>query len=285
MKRALLLALWLMGCEVSVPLDAVGVGANQGYIQEGHGSKVELVPMSDGTVKVYTSNAKGEPQRATGEAKMTISAPSFAPMEVALVPAEGGAYLVGTLPNVPQQPATVVVAFPSGVAFTYNQIPLLAGAVAPAVNVVAAGVPADFKPPHGGTVTKVGEQLVEVVISPKGEVQTYVYTTAGVLVPASEVKIPSIQITHNGKPYKVKLKPSKEGYFAGTIPAKTTIPAQAEVTIAFVEPIFIYGVVYEPSVIIFPVYIVVAPIVVVSPVIVVPTHVHYKGKHKKHHKH
>jgi hypothetical protein len=285
MRRALLLALWLAGCDGALPLTAVGTGPNRGYVQELHGSEVELVPMSDGTVRVYTSAANGTPQKATGEIKMSITAPSFSPTEVLLAPAEDGAYLVGTLPNAPQQPADVVLVFPSGATFTYKQIPLISG-VAPVVSVVAPGVPGSFKPPHGGTVTRVGDSLVEVVLAAKGEVQTYVYTLDGVLVPVNEVKIPSVQVTHEGKPYKAKLKPSKDGYLTGKLDAKITIPAQAEVLIAFVEPIYLYGIVYQPQVIFFPVYVIVAPIVIV-PVVVVPTHIYYKGKHKhqKHGKH
>jgi hypothetical protein len=284
MKRILLSILLLaMACSWELPVAAVGLGPNQGIVQEKHGSKVELVPMSDGTVRVYLSSAKGDPQKAAGEVKMSITAPSFSPTEIILVPSEDGAYLIGTLPNVPQKPATVDLVFPSGTSFSYPEVSLLGGKLSPVAVVAPAGGLAGFVAPHSGTVTKVGDNFVEVVISPKGEVQTYVYALDGVLVPASQVKIPSVQVTHQNKPYKVGLKPHKDGYLVGKIDAKVTIPAQAEVVIAFVEPVYLFDVVYQPSVIIFPVYVIVTPIVIV-PVVVIQQHIHYKGKHKKHHK-
>jgi hypothetical protein len=278
MKRILFLLLFVASaCDAVLPTAAVGLGPNKGYVQSHAGSQVELVPMSDGTVRVYVSSEKGDPQKATGEVTMTISADAFSPTEVVLVPSEDGAYLVGTLPNVPQKSAEVSLLFPSGAKLKYSGVSLLNSGAAP---VVVAGVPAGFKAPHSGTVTRVGDSLVEVAISPKGEVQVYTYTLDGALIPASKVKMSSVEVKHEGKPYKVGLKPNKGDYLTGKISGKVNIPAQAEVSIAFIEPIYIFDVMYEPAVIIFPVYIVVAPIVIV-PVVLIH---HGKGKHHKHHK-
>lgn len=312
MKRALLLALFLAACDATNAAAVVGVevgaGPHKGIVQEQQGVKVELVPMSDGTVRAYLTDAAGSPQRATGEVKMTVSAPSFSPTAVTMAPAEGGAYLVGKLPGPPPAgPANVEIAFPAGVTFAYNSVPFAPGTVAvapvaaPPVAVATTGIPAGFVAPHQGTVTRVGDNLVEVVILPKGEVQTYVYTLTGQPVPVSEVSIPEIEIEYKKKPYKVKMEPSKtEPYLVGTIGAKVEIPANAEVVVSCPKPVTIYGVVYEPSVIVFTPYVLAVPVVVVSPaVIVTPVvpvieigigvgHGHYSkhgGKHGGKHKH
>jgi hypothetical protein len=181
------------------------------------------------------------------------------------------------------------------VSLSYPGVPLVATAVgqpvavaaaAPAI-VPAAGVPSGFAPPHRGTVTRVGDNLVEVVIAPKGEVQAYAYTLDGAPIPIAEVQIPVIEISYQGKPYKVKLKAAPGGaHLVGKIDAKVSIPAQAEIAVVCPEPITIYGVIYEPAIIIFPALVVIEPILIV-PLVVVPVveihgHSHSHKKHKKH---
>jgi hypothetical protein len=304
MKRAFFFALLLAACSSeSTPIAAIGlgnIGPNKGIVQEKQGAKVELVPMQDGTVRAYLSDANWQPQKATGEVKMTIAADSYAPTDVVMAPAEGGAYLVGTLPGAaPQAPANVTLAFPAGVNFAYNNVPFTAS-VAPSVQVAAptvvAGVPAGFVAPHGGTVTRVGDNLVEVVIMPKGEVQTYAYTLDAQPIAIAEISIPEIQITHNNKPYKVKLKPhASDPYLVGYIDAKVEIPAHAEVIVACPKPVKIKGVIYEPSVIVFTPLVIATPVIVVTPAAIITPgvfievgigHSHsHKGKGKGHYKH
>jgi hypothetical protein len=253
----------------------IGTGPHKGIIQEQQGAKVELVPMSDGTVRAYLMDANNQPQNATASVKMTVSADAYAPTEVMMTPAEGGAYLVGTLPGpAPVKPASVAIAFPSAT-FQYSAVAFSPSvvAVAPSVDVTVEGVPVGFVAPNGGSVTRVGDNLVEVVIMPKGEVHAYAYTLEAQPIPIAEVDIPEIEIQHLNKPYKVKLKahPS-DPYFVGVIDAKVEIPAKAQVVIAAPQPIRIRGVVYEPARVVFAPLIVAAPIVVVTPgVIIAPT--------------
>lgn len=285
MKRALLFALFLAACDAASTASVtaavgieVGSGPHKGIIQEQQGTKVELVPMTDGTVRAYITDAAGTPQRATSEVKMTVSAPSFSPTDVTMAPAEGGAYLVGRLPGPPpSSPATVAVAFPAGVTFNYEAVPFAPGiAVAPVVPVVTVttppteGVPPSFAPPHQGTVTRVGDNLVEVVIMPKGEVHAYAYTLDAQPIPVAEVSIPEIEIQYQKKPYKVVMAPaSAEPYLVGHIDAKVEIPAQAEIVVACPKPVKIKSVVYEPTAVVFAPYVVAAPIVVVAPAVIV----------------
>lgn len=300
--KPLLLALLLVGCQgggenlVAAVSIKAGTGPHDGAIQEARGTKVELVPMSDGTLRAYVTDQAGVPLMAQGEVKATISAPSFAPQEIILRPEGDGAYFVGTLPaSLPEEPADVNLFFPGAeVNLTYQDIPLSSKAAARPgpVQVVSSGVPPDFTPPHKGVVSRVGDNLVEVVIAPKGEVRTYVYDLTGAPVPLVEVKIPSVQVTYEGKPYTVKLKPNpKQGYLSGRVNTKVTIPKDATVEIAFVEPIIIHEVSYAPDVIVFPVYVVYEPIIivpVVKPLIEIEighSHHHSHHKHKKFKKH
>src|SRR5689334_5501796 len=129
MKRALLFAFLLASCDANSSVSAVaavglsGTGPHQGIVQEKQGVKVELVPMQDGTVRAYLADANGNPQKATGEVKMTIAADSFSPTEVKMAPAEDGSYLVAKLPGpAPIAPANVSLAFPGG-NFQYQGVP------------------------------------------------------------------------------------------------------------------------------------------------------------------
>jgi hypothetical protein len=280
MKRALLFAFLLSACDASVSAVAAvgisGTGPHQGIVQEKQGVKVELVPMQDGTVRAYLTDASGQPQKATGEIKMTIAADSFSPTEVVMAPAENGSYLVAKLPGpAPKTPAEVSLAFPAGVNFQYQGVPFAGATIAPEIAVaaptVAVGVPASFVAPHGGTVTRVGDNLVEVVIMPKGEVQTYAYTIDAQPIPVSEVSVPEIEIQYQKKPYKVKMKPHEsDAYLVGYIDAKVEIPAHAEVIVACPKPVKIKGVIYEPTVVVFTPFIVATPVIVVSPLIITP---------------
>ena len=310
MKRSLYFAIFAAACNSAEPssvVTAVGIeigsGPHKGIVQEQQGVKVEVVPMPDGTVRAYLADSSGTPQKATGEVKMSISADAFSPTEVAMVPAEDGAYLVGSLPGpAPTAPANVSLAFPAGVNFQYQAVPF-AAVVAPSVTVatpVVAGIPASFVAPHQGTVTRVGDHLVEVVIMPKGEVQTYAYTLDAQPIPVAEISVPEIEIQYKKKPYKVKLKAhASEPYLVGYIDAKVEIPVNAEVIIACPKPVKIKGIIYEPSVIVFTPLIIATPIIVVSPVVVTPFfpgvyievghgHSHrskHGGKHGGKHKH
>jgi hypothetical protein len=304
MKRAFLFAFLLSACDASDSISAVaavgisGNGPHQGIVQEKQGSKVELVPMPDGTVRAYLADTSGQPQKATGEVKMTISADAFSPTEVIMSPAEEGAYLVGTLPGpAPTAPANVSLAFPAGVNFQYQAVPF-AIVAAPSVSVATptiVGVPASFVAPHKGSVTRVGDSLVEVVIMPKGEVQTYAYTLDAQPISVAEISIPEIEIQYQKKPYKVKMKAhASQPYLVGYIDAKISIPAHAEVIVVCSKPVKIKGIFYEPSVIVFAPLIIVTPIVVISPIVITPFipggfievgygHNH-KGSHKGSHK-
>jgi hypothetical protein len=263
------------GPESAQVVTAVGIqagnGPHQGVVKEARGTRVELVPMKDGSLRAYLSDDKGVPIRADGQITATVAAPSFAPAEVILVPAEDGAYFAGRLPGQPPTaPAEISLAFPQGVSLTYPEVPLVAEVVIAPPVVAVAGVPGDFAPPHKGTVTRVGDSLVEVVIAPKGEVQAYAYTAAGVPIPVAEVGIPELEITYQQKPYKVKMKPATGGaYLMGTIDAEVRIPAQAEIAVACPQPVTIHGVVYEPAVVVFPAYVAYEPIVIVPAAVVV----------------
>ena len=280
MKRAFLFAFLLSACDASTSVSAVaavgisGNGPHQGIVQEKQGAKVELVPMQDGTVRAYLMDASGQPQKATGEVKMNISADAFSPTEVIMAPAEDGAYLVGKLPGpAPTGPANVSLAFPAGVNFQYQAVPF-AVTVAPSVTVATpaiAGVPASFVAPHKGSVTRVGDNLVEVVIMPKGEVQTYAYTLDAQPIPVAEISVPEIEIQYQKKPYKVKMKAhASQPYFVGYIDAKVEIPAHAEVVVACSKPVKIKGVIYQPDVIFFTPLIIATPVIVISPLIITP---------------
>jgi hypothetical protein len=291
------LAFGLAACEQTPPgaISAavglkVGAGPHQGVIQESRGTRVEVVPMGDGTIRAYLFDDTSAPVKAQGEVKATITAPSYEPAEVVFAPAAEGAYYVGKLPGpAPKAPADMTLFFPQGVELEYRGVPLVAeaqifapgvsaGAVvvapAPAAPAVAV-VPADFVPPHKGTVSRVGDNLVEVVIAPKGDVQAYVYELDGAPVPIAEVEIPVIEIAYAGKPYKVKLAPAPgQVYLTGHIDAKVSIPAKAKVDVVVVEPVRIHGVVYTPDVVIFTPLVVYEPVVIVpvvaAPVVVVP---------------
>jgi hypothetical protein len=282
MKRSFYFAIFAAACssvEPSSVVTAVGIkigdGPHQGIVQEQAGVKVEVVPMPDGTVRAYLADTSGQPQKATGEVKMTISADAFSPTEVVMSPAEDGAYLVGKLPGpAPTTPANLAIVFPAGLTYEYSAVAFSPSVVvaAPVVDVTVAGVPVGFKAPNGGTITRVGDNIVEVVIQPKGEVHAYAYTLDAQPIPIAEIQIPEVEIQYEQKPYKVKLKQHvSEPYFVGVIDAKVSIPAQAEVVIVAPQPIQLRGVVYQPTAVVFAPIIVAAPIVVVSaPVLVVP---------------
>lgn len=254
---------------------AIGSGTHAGVIQEARGTRVEVVPFSDGSIRAYITDASGQPIQATATVTANITAPDFSPTEVALVPAENGAFLVGKLSGpAPKTPAQIDLVFPEGVKLSYASVPLVAEAIvtAPALAVVTPEapavtiVPADFVPPHKGTVTRVGDNIVEVVIAPKGEVQAYVYELDGDPIPPAEVTIPAVDIVYESKPYNVKLAPAKgDVYFVGRVDAKLTIPAQAKIEIDCPQPVIIRGVTYQPDIIVFA-----APYIVYEPVVFTP---------------
>ncbi len=180
-----------------------------GVVQASGNYFVELVPEPEGKLSAYVRDGTGgAPPPAQVELGAEVRPANGPPASVALVHDPDDDRYEGTLSGVPAGTHPVEVTLGIGPSESKAEFPAVALSVAPGIAAAA----------HGGVVTIAGEQRLEVVAAPAGEVHVYVTEPSGAAVPIDDVELPSVTMHLPAGPRVVPLR--KHGaYFVGTLGA------------------------------------------------------------------